>query len=79
MAATFLLNWSLPMLIKIVVILMLLLIFASLGSSLVFMIRDQGRGPRAVKALTVRIALSVSLFLLLMLAYATGLITPHGL
>lgn len=79
MTATFLLRWSLPMLIKIVVILMLLLIFASLGSSLVFMIRDQGRGPRAVKALTVRIALSVSLFLLLMLAYATGLITPHGL
>jgi hypothetical protein len=79
MTATFLLNWNLPMLIKIVVILMLLLIFASLGSSLVFMIRDQGRGPRAVKALTVRIALSVSLFLLLMLAYATGLITPHGL
>lgn len=79
MTAAFLLNWNLPMLIKIVVILMLLLIFASLGSSLVFMIRDQGRGPRAVKALTVRIALSVSLFLLLMLAYATGLITPHGL
>ncbi len=79
MTATLLLNWNLPMLIKIVVILMLLLIFASLGSSLVFMIRDQGRGPRAVKALTVRIALSISLFLLLMLAYATGLITPHGL
>ena len=79
MAATHLLNWNLPMLIKIVVILMLLLIFASLGSGLVFMIRDQGRGPRAVKALTVRIALSISLFLLLMLAYATGLITPHGL
>lgn len=79
MTATLLLHRNLPMLIKIVVILMLLLIFASLGSSLVFMIRDQGRGPRAVKALTVRIALSVSLFLLLMLAYATGLITPHGL
>ena len=67
------------MLIKAVVALILLLILASLGSGLVFMIRDQGRGPRAVKALTVRIALSVGLFLLLLLAYAAGLINPHGL
>jgi hypothetical protein len=67
------------MLIKVVVALILLLILASLGSGLVFMIRDQGRGPRAVKALTVRIALSVGLFLLLLLAYAAGLINPHGL
>ncbi len=67
------------MLIKAVVALILLLILASLGSGLVFMIRDQGRGPRAVQALTVRIALSVGLFLLLLLAYAAGLINPHGL
>lgn len=67
------------MLIKIIVAIILLLILASLGSGLVFMIRDQGRGPRAVKALTVRIALSVGLFFLLLLAYAAGLINPHGL
>jgi hypothetical protein len=68
------------MLIKIVVILMLLLILASLGSGLFFLIHDQGsRNPRTVKALTLRIGLSVALFILLMLAYATGLITPHGL
>lgn len=67
------------MLIKAVVIFVLLLILASLGSGLAFMIRDQGRGPRAVKALTVRIALSVGLFFLLLLAYAVGLINPHGL
>ena len=67
------------MLIKAIVAIILLLILASLGSGLVFMIRDQGRGPRAVKALTVRIALSVGLFLLLLLAYAAGLINPHGL
>jgi len=67
------------MLIKTIVILMLLLILASLGSGLFFLIRDQGRNPRTVRALTVRIALSVTLFVLLMLAYATGLLTPHGL
>ncbi len=64
---------------KIVVAFILLLILASLGSGLVFMIRDQGRGPRAVKALTMRIALSVGLFFLLLLAYVAGLINPHGL
>ena len=58
---------------------MLLLIVASLASGLVFMIRDQGHGPRAVKALTVRVVLSVGLFLILVLAYAAGLIAPHGL
>jgi hypothetical protein len=66
------------MLIKIIVAIMLLLILASLGSGLFFLVRDQGRNPRTVKALTVRIALSVALFILLMVAYATGLITPHG-
>ena len=65
--------------IKILVVLMLLLIVASLASGLVFMIRDQGHGSRAVKALTVRVALSVGLFLILLLAYAAGLIAPHGL
>lgn len=66
------------MLIKLIVVLMLLLILASLGSALVLMIRDRGHSSRAVKALTVRVALSVGLFLLLLLAYAAGLITPHG-
>ncbi|MEI2770369.1 MAG: twin transmembrane helix small protein [Candidatus Competibacter sp.] len=67
------------MVIKTVVVIMLLLILASLGSGLFFLIKDRDRNPRTVKALTVRIALSAALFLLLMLAYATGLITPHGL
>jgi len=51
------------MVIKIVVIVMLLLILASLGSGLFFLIKDRDRNPRTVKALTVRIALSAALFL----------------
>jgi hypothetical protein len=43
------------------------------------MIRDRGQGRRTAKALTVRVALSATLFILLMLAYATGLLAPHGL
>lgn len=66
------------MLFKFAVIVMLLTILFSLGSGLFFMVRDKGHGHRTVKALTMRIALSVGLFVLLMIAYATGLITPHG-
>ena len=64
---------------KIIVIILLLMILASLGSGLFFLINDQGKNRRTVKALTLRIGLSVALFLLLMLAYALGLIKPNGL
>lgn len=67
------------MFFKIAVIILLFVILFSLGSGLVFMIRDKGQSHRTVKALTVRITLSVGLFILLMIAYATGLITPHGI
>ena len=59
---------------KIVVILFVLLILASLGSALFFLIRDQGRSKRTVKALALRVGFSVALFLSLMAAYYFGLI-----
>ncbi|NIR60108.1 MAG: twin transmembrane helix small protein [Gammaproteobacteria bacterium] len=65
------------MLAKLIVVLMLLLILASLGSGLFYLIRDDDRSDRAVKALTVRIALSVTLFILLLLGFATGILEPH--
>jgi hypothetical protein len=64
---------------KIVVIAFLVFILASLGSALYYLIRDKGQSERTVKALTLRISLSIALFLLLMLGYATGFISPHGL
>lgn len=68
------------MIFKIIVIVILLMILASLSSGLVFLIRGRAQdNHRLVKALTVRIVLSISLFALLMLAYAAGLISPHGL
>jgi hypothetical protein len=67
------------MLVKIAVVIVLFIILISLGSGLFFMIRDKGQSNRTIKALTLRIALSVGLFLLLLIAYATGLITPHGI
>ncbi|HEY7655749.1 MAG TPA: twin transmembrane helix small protein [Burkholderiales bacterium] len=60
---------------KIVVILFLAFIVGSLFSALYYLVRDRGRGERTVKALTVRITLSVTLFVLLMLGYYFGFIT----
>jgi hypothetical protein len=39
---------------------------------------DKGDSKKMVRALTVRVSLSVGLFLLLMVAWATGLIQPLG-
>ena len=52
---------------RIFVIAMLVLIVGSLVSALWFLIRDKGTSERTVKALTVRISLSIGLFLLLMM------------
>jgi hypothetical protein len=62
------------MLLKIAIVLMLLLIVASLFSALFYLVKDKGTGERTAKALTIRITLSLTLFLLLMLGYYTGLI-----
>jgi ABC-type dipeptide/oligopeptide/nickel transport system permease component len=59
---------------KIVVVLMLIGVIASLFSGLFFLYRDQGAGDRTVKALTVRIGLSIAVFALLLLGYRFGLI-----
>ena len=63
---------------KILVVLILLTIIGSLFSGLFFLIRDKGASDRTVRALTLRISLSVLLFVLLMIGYATGLLQPHG-
>ena len=67
------------MLVKTLIVLVLLAILFSLFSGMIFLIKDKGQSERTVRALTIRIALSVLLFILLMTAFATGLITPHGI
>jgi hypothetical protein len=66
------------MLTKTLVVLMFLLILSALAMGLVSLIRDRGQTNRTVKALTWRIALSLTLFFLLILAFALGLIQPHS-
>ncbi|MDJ0871045.1 MAG: twin transmembrane helix small protein [Gammaproteobacteria bacterium] len=66
------------MLSKMVAVVFLLSILSSLAMGLVYMMKDKGNSDRAVKALTFRIGFSITLFVIFIIASATGLITPHG-
>ena len=65
------------MLIKVLIVAVLIAIVASLSSGLFHLVKDEGQSKRMVNALTVRIVLSVALFILLFVAWRTGLIAPH--
>ena len=67
------------MAIKVLIVLMFIAIVASLGSALFHLSRSGGDSRKMARALTLRVGLSVGLFILLMLAWAMGLIKPHGL
>jgi succinate dehydrogenase hydrophobic anchor subunit len=60
---------------KIIVLLFVVFILGSLFSALYFLLKDRSQSERVVKALTVRVVLSVVLFALLMLGFYFGLIT----
>jgi TRAP-type C4-dicarboxylate transport system permease large subunit len=70
---------------KYLIILMLVLIIGSLGKALFHLssrgaaspAEQQANSRKMAKALTWRIGLSLALFVLLMLAYYEGWITPH--
>lgn len=66
-----------PLIVKGFIILFLLVIFFSLASALYYLVRDQGKTDRTVKALSWRIGLSLLLFVLLFIAFALGWITPR--
>lgn len=63
---------------SLIIIVMLIILFA-LGSSLFYLVKDDGKTKRTVKSLTWRIGLSLTLFLFLFLAFSMGWIKPHGL
>jgi hypothetical protein len=62
---------------RIFVIVMLLLIVGSLASALFYLFRDRGNRLRMVKALTLRVGLSVALFVILMAGYYFGWFGRH--
>ncbi len=65
--------------IKFFIIACLLAIIVALGSGLFHLVNDKGDSKKMVRALTVRVGLSVALFILLLIAWSQGLIQPHGI
>lgn len=63
----------------VLIFVMIALILSSLGFGLYYLVHDQGKTKRTVRALTFRIALSIILFLFLFIAFAMGWISPHSL
>ncbi|GAA4324851.1 twin transmembrane helix small protein [Pigmentiphaga soli] len=64
---------------RIIVALAFLGILGSLGSALVFMMKDKSKTNRTVNALTARIGLSVVLFLFVLFAHWMGWIDSTGI
>lgn len=69
------------MLVKIIIVCFLIAILVSLFSGLYFLLQDPGssKDRRVVRALTIRVALSIAFALFLVLSYFMGWIHPHGL
>ncbi|MCU7931839.1 MAG: twin transmembrane helix small protein [Candidatus Thiodiazotropha sp. (ex Codakia rugifera)] len=69
------------MIFKLPVLLVLLFILFSLFQGMYYMAKDDGRNnsTRVVRALTIRVALSLLLFFILMAGYYFGLLQPHGI
>jgi succinate dehydrogenase/fumarate reductase cytochrome b subunit len=67
-----------PYIVKVIIIVCLVGIVASLSTGLFHLVSDKGKSKQMVRALTVRIVLSVALFLFLLLAWWQGWIQPHG-
>jgi hypothetical protein len=65
--------------IRLLVIAALIAIVASLGTALFHLSSGRGDSGKLVRALATRVALSIVLFILLILAWRSGLITPHGI
>ena len=64
---------------KFVVAIAFVLIIGSLGSALFFLMRDKGKSNNTVRSLAVRVGLSITLFVMILVAYKLGYIQPTGL
>ncbi len=68
---------------KVIIVLMLVAVLGALASAGVFMLR-KGREPgsrdqRMARALAIRVALSVAVFLFILLSWAMGWVRPTGI
>ena len=62
---------------RLIIIVIFFAILVSLFSGVFFMIRDKGQSTRSVKALSIRIGLSLAVFAFLIFAYVMGWISPN--
>lgn len=62
---------------KYLIIVMLLFILFSLGSAMFYLVKGKGQSKNTVRFLTVRVVLSVLLFLFIILAAKMGWIEPN--
>lgn len=62
---------------KYLIVVMLLFILFSLGSAMFYLVKGKGQSQNTVRFLTVRVALSVLLFLFIILAAKMGWIEPN--
>ncbi|WP_091534800.1 DUF2909 domain-containing protein [Fontimonas thermophila] len=67
------------MLVKAIIIGLLLAIVTSLLTSMVFLVRDRSDQRRTLTGLKIRVALSITLLVFVVLAWREGWIQPHGL
>jgi len=65
--------------VKYAIIAIFIMILASLGSAFVSLFRKQDQASNAtVKALTVRVGLSIALIVAIAILHALGVISPNG-
>ncbi|WP_293778201.1 twin transmembrane helix small protein [uncultured Oxalicibacterium sp.] len=64
---------------KILVAIAFILILGSLASALFYLMRDKGKSNRTVQALAWRVGFSITLFVLVLLAWRFGYIQPTGI
>jgi hypothetical protein len=55
------------------------LILGSLAFALYFVMKDRGTSNRAVNALSIRVGLSIALFVMILVSYHFGWIHPTGI
>jgi len=65
--------------IKTLIVINFILILISLFSGIIFLAKDDGKSNRVATSLTVRITLSITLFILIFAGYYFGDLKPHGI
>lgn len=64
---------------KIIIVVLLVAILVALFTSMVFLVRDPSTRKRTLMGLKIRVALSITLIVFVLLSYYMGWIQPHGI